>query len=76
LFLFNDNYVIPCVRFGTSSSRAKDISKNCPKADRLWNGVETADNLWFKRTEEPGRNQKEADSYKARMKDDDAWGDD
>lgn len=51
-------------------SKAKDISKNCPKADRLWNGVETAVNLRFKRTEEPGRNQKEPDSYKARVKDD------
>ncbi|KAG6792551.1 hypothetical protein POTOM_001703 [Populus tomentosa] len=50
---------------GASSSKAKDISKNCPKANSSWNGIEIANDLWFERTEEPGRNQKESDNYKA-----------
>ncbi|KAJ6750464.1 hypothetical protein OIU85_001041 [Salix viminalis] len=44
------------LRSGTTSSKAKDISKNCPKADSSWNGIEIADTLWFERIEEPGRN--------------------
>ncbi|KAJ6425134.1 hypothetical protein OIU84_025830 [Salix udensis] len=52
----DDDAELSQIRSGTSSSKAKDISKNCPKADSSWNGIEIADTLWFERTEEPGRN--------------------
>lgn len=43
-------------RYGASSAKATNFSKNCPEAHCAWNGTEVTFNLlWVQRFEETGK---------------------